>query len=225
MFRIRFVVALACALMTPAAFADGQDIDKVNGSITTEPGQRYGNLETVNGGIRIAAGARTGNAETVNGGIRVGDGARTGGLGTVNGGIHLGTRVQVGKGLETVNGQIFVDRGSHIDGDVSTVNGSIGLVDTDLDGGIETVNGDVTVGVDSHVKGGIKIEKPNSTWLPWISLGKRRPQRIIIGPNAVVDGPLVFERAVVLYLHASARTGLVTGTTAVRFDGAQAPQD
>ena len=233
MFRSRLVAALAFSLLTPAAFAhhtdaaghaaSGQDVDKVNGSITAEAGQSYGTLETVNGGIHIEAGAHTSDAETVNGGIHVADGAQTGSLTTVNGGIHLGTQVQVGKGLETVNGEIFVDRGGHVGGDVDTVNGDIGLVDTDVDGGISTVSGDVTVGVGSHVKGGLKVEKPNSNWS--IHFGKPRIQRIVIGPNAVVEGPLVFEREVKLYVHASARTGTITGATAIRFDGAHAPQD
>ena len=73
-----------------------------------------------------------------------------------------------------------------------------------------------------HVKGGIKVEKPGTSWIP-IHFGKHTPPRIIIGPNAVVDGPLVFEREVKLYVHASARTGAITGATAIRFDGAHAP--
>ncbi|MFS8064284.1 MAG: hypothetical protein ACMG5Z_06800 [Luteimonas sp.] len=228
MFRIRLVAALALALAMPAAFAEGQaavgqDVEKVNGGITAEPDQSYGNLETVNGGIHIESRAHTGNAETVNGGIHVADRAQTGSLSTVNGGIHLGTQVQVSKDMETVNGEIFIDRGGRIGGDISTVNGGIGLVDTDVDGGISTVSGDVTVGVGSHVKGGLKVEKPNSNWS--IHFGKPRIQRIVIGPNAVVEGPLVFEREVKLYVHASARTGAVTGATAIRFDGAHAPQD
>ena len=107
---------------------------------------------------------------------------------------------------------------------MSTVNGSIGLVDCDLSGGIETVNGDVTVGVGSHVRGGIKVEKPTSNWMP-VNIGKRRPPRIVVGPNAVVEGPLVFEREVKLYVHDSARIGSVTGAIAVRYSGTRAPAD
>jgi len=108
--------------------------------------------------------------------------------------------------------------------DITTVNGAIGLVGTDLAGGIDTVNGDITVGVGSHVHGGIKVEKPGTSWMP-IHIGKHTPPRIIIGPNAIVDGPLVFEREVKLYVHSSARIGSVTGASAVRFSGAQPPQD
>ena len=233
MFRTRLVAALAIALLASAGCftaqakagqsAPGPDIDKVNGSITAEAGQAYGDLQTVNGGIHVEANARAGNVGTVNGGIHVADGAQVGGLETVNGGVRVGRQVRIGKGVDTVNGEIFVDAGGHVGGDVGTVNGGIGLVDTDVDGGISTVSGDVTVGVGSHVKGGLKVEKPNSNWS--IHFGKPRIQRIVIGPDAVVEGPLVFEREVKLYVHASAHTGTITGATAIRFDGAHAPQD
>ena len=54
--------------------------------------------------------------------------------------------------------------------------------------------------------------------------GKQRPPRIVIGPNAVVDGPLVFEREVTLYVHDSARIGKVTGAIAVRYSSPTPPK-
>jgi hypothetical protein len=57
-----------------------------------------------------------------------------------------------------------------------------------------------------------------------VTMKKRKP-RIVIGPNAVVEGPLVFKREVNLYVHRTARIGQVTGATAVRYDGATAPKD
>jgi DUF4097 and DUF4098 domain-containing protein YvlB len=222
--RIRSLTpaALALALFAPGALAQ-QDIDKVNGSITAQAGQTYGDLGTVNGAIRIEANARTGDAETVNGGIEVADNAVTGSLSTVNGGVRAGRQLRVDGDIETVNGSVFVDRGGSLRG-VSTVNGAIGLVDSDLSGGIETVNGDITVGAGSHVRGGIKVEKPTSNWMP-VNIGKRKPPRIVIGPNAVVEGDLVFEREVKLYVHQSARIGKVSGATAVRYSGNRAPAD
>ena len=219
------LLTLALATAAPLALAaTGNSIDKVNGSIEAEAGQTYGSLETVNGSIRIGDGARTGDAETVNGSIKAGNDIHSRGLTTVNGSIHLGTHALVDGDIETVNGGIFVDRGGRVAKDVTTVNGAIGLVGTDLAGGIDTVNGDITVGIGSHVHGGIKVEKPGTSWMP-IHIGKHTPPRIIIGPNAIVDGPLVFEREVKLYVHSSARIGSVTGATAVRFSGAQPPQD
>ncbi len=222
--RIAPLILALAATMPLASAAQDNSIDKVNGSIEAEAGQAYGSLETVNGSIRIGDGARTGTAETVNGSIKAGNDIRSRGLTTVNGSIHLGTRALVDGDIETVNGGIFVDHGGRVAKDVTTVNGAIGLVGTDLAGGIDTVNGDITVGIGSHVHGGIKVEKPGTSWMP-IHIGKHTPPRIIIGPNAIVDGPLVFEREVKLYVHSSARIGSVTGATAVRFSGAQPPQD
>lgn len=208
----------------PAAQGHGQDIDKVNSSITAEAGQTYGDLSTVNGGIRIEAGARVEEAETVNGSIRVDGDVQSRSLSTVNGSIHVGERAQVDGKIETVNGGVFVDRGSRVSRGIETVNGAIGMVDTDLGGNIETVNGDITVGVGSHVKGGILVEKPNKGW-GGLRMGKPKIPRIVIGPNAVVEGSLVFEREVKLYVHSSARIGSVRGATAVRFDGTTPPKD
>ena len=164
----------------------GHSIDKVNGSITAQAGQSYGDLSTVNGGIDLQRGAKVEDVETVNGGI-------------------------------------FFDRGSNVRRGVSTVNGGIGLVDTDLDGGIETVNGDVTVGVGSHVKGGIRVEKPTGNWGP--RMGKPKVPRIVIGPNAVVEGSLVFEREVTLHVHQSARIGKVSGASVRPYTTATPPRD
>ena len=210
----RLSLAFALSLLLATGFAaaasdgvavEGADIDKVNGSITAESGQAYGNLETVNGSIRIEDGAHARDAQTVNGSIKAGDAIEAGDLGTVNGGI-------------------FVDHGGNVAKGIETVNGAIGIVATELGGGIETVNGDVTVGIDSHVRGGIKVSKPTSNWMP-IKFGNNRKPRIVIGPNAVVDGGLVFEREVTLYVHTSARIGTVTGATPVAFDTPSAPRD
>ena len=219
MTRTRTALLLTLALATTPALAQ-QDVSTVNGSVSADAGQAYGDLETVNGSVSIAAGATVEDASTVNGSITVGDKAQAASLETVNGAIRIGKDVQVRKDVETVNRSIFTDRGTTIGGNVDTVNGAIGLVGTQLAGGIETVNGDITVGIGSHVKGGIKVEKPRG----W-SIKPRRDPRIIIGPNAVVEGSLVFERPVTLYVHTSARIGAVTGATAKPFSTDTAPAE
>jgi DUF4097 and DUF4098 domain-containing protein YvlB len=222
--RFRLLAAtLALALAVPLAYAGDTSIDKVNGSITASAGQTYGALTTVNGSIHVEDGVTAGHAETVNGSIHVGDNARTGSLETVNGGIHLGHDVQAGD-ITTVNGSVFADHGDRLSKDIETVNGAIGLVHTELAGGIRTVNGDITVGVNSHVHGGIHVEKNTNHGLS-IHFGTQRPPRIIIGPHATVDGPLVFEREVVLYVHDSAKIGPVTGATVRHFSGDHAPAE
>ena len=222
----RALLSLLLLAASGAALAQGQtarDIDKVNGHISADAGGLYGDLSTVNGGIDLGAGARARDVETVNGGIEAGDDVNARDVSTVNGGIRFGQRARIEGELETVNGGIVVDRGGNVRGDISTVNGAIGLVDTDLGGDIETVNGDITVGVGSHVKGGIKVEKPNSNF--GIRFTTSRVPRIVIGAGAVVEGPLVFEREVKLYVHQSARTGAVTGAQAIRYDTATPPKD
>lgn len=203
-------LSLALVLSTAQAHDDqGHDISHVNGGITAESGHSYGDLDTVNGGISLQKGAIAGGVETVNGGISAEDDVQVESLETVNGGIRAGERLKVARGVETVNGGIHVDFNSHIGGDVSTVNGGITVRQTEVDGKLSTVNGDITVGARSHVHGGIRVEKQHG-----ISWGKRRVPRIVIGPNAVVDGELVFEREVELFVHASAKIGKVVGATA-----------
>lgn len=212
-------LAVGLVLASPAAADNRIDIDKVNGSIHVEAGKPYGNVETVNGSIRIDSQGTAGDVETVNGSIKVGDDVQAGELTTVNGSIHAGIGLRVAGDVTTVNGGIFVDRGGRLSGGVETVNGAIGLVGTEVLRGIETVNGDITVGTGSHVHGGIHVDKPS---MNWISV-KRRDPRVVIGPNARVDGALVFERPVTLYVHDSAKIGAVTGATARRYSGATPP--
>lgn len=198
-----------------------EDISKVNGSISATSGQRYGDLDTVNGSIRVGDGVEAGDIETVNGSIKIGEGARTGSISTVNGGVRMAARVTASGNVVTVNGSIFADRRSQVGGGVETVNGGIGLVETHVGGDIETVNGDVTVGVGSVVGGGIHIKKPSFS----LSLTPNRKPRVIIGPNAVVNGALQFEREVVLYVHDTAKIGPVTGATPLPFNTDTAPEN
>lgn len=220
MTHSRNALLLTLALVAGPALASN-DVSKVNGSVTADAGQTYGDLETVNGSVHIGAGAQVEDASTVNGAIDIADNAVLDSLTTVNGGIKAGNNVKVSGSVEAVNGSIFLDRGTEVQRDVSNVNGGIGLVGTQVGGNVETVTGDVTIGVDSHVKGHVKVEKPNGTF----NFGINRVPRIIIGPNAVVDGPLVFEREVTLLVHDSAKIGTITGATARMFSTNTAPKD
>jgi DUF4097 and DUF4098 domain-containing protein YvlB len=215
----RLFLLLALSTSTPLALA-ADDISKVNGSINTDANATYGDLDTVNGSIQLASGVQVRGVETVNGSIRVEDNVQARAIETVNGGIRAGRNLVLERGLETVNGGIYVDRGSRIGGDIETVNGAIGLVGTQVGGNIETVNGDVTVGIDSHVKGGIKVSRPSFN----ISLTAPRKPRIVIGPNAVVEGALVFEREVTLYVHDTAKIGPVSGATPQHYNSETAPR-
>lgn len=216
-------VAIAITLTLGAGWSSlataQESISKVTGSIRVDTGAVVGNLNTVNGSVDVGADARSGNISTVNGSIKLANGAQTGQLSTVNGSIRGGRDNRAGN-ASTVNGQIFFDRSSEIRGNIGTVNGAIGLVGTRVDGGIDITNGDLTVGANSHVRGGIHYGKPGRKWF---SFGSTAP-RIVIGPGAQVDGALVFEREVRLYVHESARIGAVTGATAQTYTGARPPK-
>jgi len=74
------------------------------------------------------------------------------------------------------------------------------------------------VGANSKIDGGILVKKQRG-----FTLTKHVP-RIVIGPGAVVQGKLRFERAVKLYVSDSATIGPVEGATAVKFAGTEAPE-
>lgn len=224
----RTLLALALGLAVTVAHAHddtgpGRDIDKVNGGITAEAGQTYGDLNTVNGGIHINKGATVDTAETVNGGIDIDDEARVGSAEAVNGGISVGQKVTIRDGVETVNGGIRIGFLSQVGDDVETVNGTITVQQTDVGGRIHTVQGDITVGAKSHVHKGIWVEK-NSHGTGWSLRANPRIPRIVIGPNAIVDGELRFDREVELFVHPTAKIGTVTGATAKSYTDTLPPR-
>ncbi len=105
-------------------------------------------------------------------------------------------------------------------GKTSTVNGSITLNAAHVGGGIQTTNGDITVGANSRVEGGILVDKPGG-WFNW-NTNNRLPH-VVIGPHAVVQGPLEFRREVVLQVSDTAQIGPVKGATPVKFSGDMPP--
>ena len=208
--------ALALSLAVGPAFAhdnddnDDNSIEHVNGSISAEAGHSYDDLSTVNGGISLADGAKAKDVSTVNGGLSLDDNVEVESLDTVNGGISTGENCRIEKDASTVNGGIRITFHSHVGGEVSTVNGGITVQQTEVGGQVHTVNGDITIGAQSVVHGGILVEKSHGFGIHW---GKESKPRIVIGPNAVVEGELRFEHAVDLFVHPTAKIGKVTGAT------------
>ena len=149
-----------------------------------------------------------GSISHVNGGITAEAGESYGDLDTVNGGISVRSRA-IAEDVETVNGGIHFDFNSRIGGDIETVNGGITLKQSEVGGRIQTVQGDITVGAKSVVRGGILVEKPHG-----IHFGRQRIPRIVIGPEATVQGTLRFDREVELFVHPSAKIGTVVGAKA-----------
>lgn len=207
---------IAIVAAAPLALAKGVDIEKVNGSISTDAGIEYGDLETVNGSISIAKGSKAHSASTVNGRIDVADDVVVGELETVNGSIEIGTGVVVGDDIETVNGAIIIGRDSQVSGSVGTVNGRIELEGAEVGKGLSTVSGNITVGAGSVVRGGIVVDKPGG----FFNFGTRKKPRVVIGPDARVEGTLEFRQEVELFVHETASVGEIRGATATRFSGA-----
>jgi DUF4097 and DUF4098 domain-containing protein YvlB len=196
--------------------ADGSGANTVNGSIHVPAGTHSGGVGTVNGSIRIDENATVASAGTVNGSVALGTHATADTLGTVNGSITLAEGAHVARDVTTVNGSMTLKSGAEVGGPLSNVNGRIVLNDAHVAGGLHTVDGDIEVGSGSHVEGGILVKHGGGGWF---NFSTHKP-RIVIGPGAVVQGDLRFERAVDLYVSDSATTGPITGATAIRFSGA-----
>jgi predicted acyltransferase (DUF342 family) len=193
----------------------GGSRSRVMGGLHAGTGEVVGDFETVNGGISIDDRARAGHLSTVNGGIDIEDDAQAASATTVNGGIEVGERARITGDLTTVNGGIRVDFLTKIGGNVETVNGAITIRQSDVAGNVELVNGDVMIGAKSHVHGSVIVRRNKGVSVGW----GRKPKvpRIIIGPGAMVDGDLRFEREVELYVHTTARIGNVIGAKAISY--------
>src|SRR6201984_2681942 len=200
--------------------ANGSGANTVNGSIHVPAGTHSGAGGTVNGSSRIDENAPRASAGTVNGSVALGAHATADTVGTVNGSITLGEGAHVSRDVSTVNGSMTLKSGAEVGGALSNVNGRIALNDAHVAGGLHTVGGDIDISGGSHVEGGILVKHGGGGWF---NFSTRKP-RIVIGPGAVVQGDLRFERAVKLYVSDSATTGPITGATAIRFAGANPPQ-
>lgn len=233
--------ATAVTGLAIAVSANAQSISKVNGAINVAAGQSVESISTVNGTITIGsnatvrddisvvngavsagANAKLSDVTAVNGEISLGESATVGEITTVNGNITLARGSRAGNDLTSVNGNILVNARSTVGGDVTSVNGSIGLIGTKVSGTVENVNGDTTIGINSSAAS-LHYIKPKG-----ISVGlkaNRNIPRVVIGPNAVVTGELVFEKDVKLYVHSTAKVGKITGATPIAYSTDVAPRN
>ncbi|MGO9802747.1 MAG: hypothetical protein ACLPTM_10405 [Steroidobacteraceae bacterium] len=217
-FPLAALVLLAACFNMPGGdvTADGSGANAVNGSIHVPAGTKSGELGTVNGSIHIDDNASVGSAGTVNGSVALGAHATAASLATVNGGISLGAGAHVVHEVSTVNGGMTLADGAEVGGALANVNGRIALNGAHVAGGLRTVDGDIDVLGSSRVEGGIIVKRGGTSLF---SFHTHKP-RIVIGPGAVVQGDLRFEREVELYVSDRATTGPITGATAIRFTGA-----
>jgi DUF4097 and DUF4098 domain-containing protein YvlB len=216
-YRVIAAIAVMFAISACDISVDGDGTTKVNGSVHIPAGKAAEDARTVNGSIHIDDNATTAAATTVNGSIRLGDHASATSAKTVNGAITLGAGSHVAQSAGSVNGDLTLADGSEVAGHLTNVNGKIGLTAAHVAGGIKTVNGSITIQGASHVEGGILVDKPSG-----IMFNNDDPV-IIIGPGAVIQGDLRFERKVKLYVSDKATIGSVIGATAVMFSGDSPP--
>ncbi len=203
--------------------ASGTGANTINGSVHVPAGEHTGAVGTVNGSVDIAENALVGPVHTVNGAIDIAAHAAAESVTAVNGTVTLGSGAHVAQGVTTVNGAINLSSGADVGGAIKNVNGQIELTGAHVAGGLRTVAGDIDVGADSRVEGGILVEKSGSWFgLSWNSQPRKLP-RIVIGPGAVVQGDLRFERDVQLYVSDKATVGAISGATPIRFSGDKPP--
>lgn len=174
------------------------DLETVNGSIRVDENATVEDVQTVNGRIRLAAGVTAGEVQSVNGSVSAEQEATLEDISVVNGKIELQARARVARDIGNVNGEIFVEA-------------------AEIGGSLTTVNGDVRLTDGARLAGDLTVEKPDG-----FSLDHRKP-RIVIGPDARVDGDIVLEREVELYISETAEVagvrGVMTMADAVRFSG------
>jgi hypothetical protein len=195
----------------------------INGSVHVPAGEHTGAVGTVNGSVDVAENAVVGKVETVNGRIDIAAHAGAESVEAVNGPITLGSGAHVTRAVTTVNGAISLNEGTEVGGGIRNVNGQIELTGAHVGGGVRTVGGDINIEGDSRVEGGILVEKGGSWFgFGWWNSHPRKP-RIVIGPGAVVQGDLRFEREVQLYVSDKASVGPISGATPIRFSGEKPP--
>lgn len=215
---LRYVLVLLPVLAGAGCikYEGGQHI---NGAVSVAAGVAPADASTVNGAVELAADAVARQVSTVNGSITLGDRAAADSAETVNGAVTIGADARVGGNVSTVNGAITLHKGAAVQGGVQNVNGQITLNAAHVGGGIETAVGDITVGADSRVDGGVSIQRSGGFS---ISFSDSVPV-VIIGPGAIVTGPMNFERKVKLFVSDRATIGAVTGATPILFPGEKPP--
>ena len=166
-----------------------------------------GSHSTVNKSIKIDENTTTGDVDSVNGSISIGSNSSVYSVESVNGSIKLESDVTVDKGVDAVNGGVILKAGCEVGGNVETVNGGIRLENAWVSGDVETVNGQLRILNGSEVSGDVVVRKSNG----WGKNKRRKPVHVEIGENVVVHGNLIFEHAVELKLHETARVGEIIG--------------
>jgi DUF4097 and DUF4098 domain-containing protein YvlB len=231
MMRYGYTLTMAMLTLALAACDNGDrevahgaaGTSAVNGSLHVPAGEHTGAVGTVNGEVSVDENAVVTIVHTVNGSIDLAAHATAASVTAVNGPVTLGDGARVTGGITTVNGTIKLSPGADVGGALKNVNGEMLLSGARVGGGLVTVGGDIDIAGDSHVEGGIHVKDANGGWLGGLFGHDTRKPRIVIGPGAIVQGELRFDREVTLYVSDKATIGAVTGATPVRFSGDKPP--
>jgi hypothetical protein len=175
-----------------------------------------GNLQTIHGSIHIGERSKVGDVRTIDGAVVLAKGSGANSVRSLDGTVRLEEDAKVVHRVSTAGGSIVLDDHADIAGRVSTADGEIRLRNAHVGGGIVTRRGSINVGSGSRVENGIRVTR---SFCLCINGGSFSNPRVVIGPGAVVRGPLIFERKVTLYVSDTATIGEVVGATAVRFSG------
>ena len=162
---------------------------------------------TVSNSIHLGDNVTTGDVESVNGSIRIGNNSFVHSVESVNGSIKLGNDVTVERSIDAVNGAITLQPGCEVGGRIETVNGGIKMENTRVAGDVETVNGQLRILNGSEVSGNVVVRESKG----WSINKRRKPVHVEIGQDVVVHGDLIFESAVELKLHDTAKVGEIIG--------------
>jgi len=203
------------------AGSESDGASTVNGSVSVGEGAVVtGTLKTVNGKIRVDENATIEDATTVNGSLSIADNVKARDLTTVNGSVSVGEGSTVSGEISAVNGRIKLESDATVESDVGNVNGDIEFEGSEVGGNVKTVSGDVDLRDAAVIKGFLIIEKP-SMW-GWGNKKSRVPT-VTIGPGSRVEGKILLEREIKLYISESAEVGGVEGemsmSDAIRFEG------
>lgn len=172
-----------------------------------------GAFRTVNGDIHIGAGAQVDACTSVHGRITVGEGARTGPLEAVNGDLAVARAALVNGPINLVNGRVSIEDDVRVVGGVGTVNGEIKIRGSVVGGDVVNYNGAITLTEGTEVLGDVIVRDT-------VGVNGQRVPRVVIGPNSVVAGRLVFERPVRLYIHETATVADTGGFASATFSTA-----
>ena len=203
-----------------------QDIDKVNGSITAEAGQTYGDLETVNGSIHVEANAprrRRRDRQRQHPCRRRRAGRRPATRSTAASASASSVADRQGRGNRQRRASSSTAAATSAATSAPSTARSAWSTPTSAAASRPSTATSPSASART-CKGGIQVEKPNSNWS--IHFGKRKhPAHRDRPERAWSTARWCSSAKSSCTCIASARTGTITGATAIRFDGAHAPQD